>query len=110
MLPDLEFWYGNGPGNPVSAALGIGYVQELVARLTQTPIDDFSTAINRTLDENNVTFPLNQPIYVDATHDTALTTGEFLFVSYRIGLHPDDTAQCLWRSTSPQWRQTAHYQ
>ncbi|KAI0715319.1 phosphoglycerate mutase-like protein [Earliella scabrosa] len=71
---DLEFWYGNGPGNPVSAALGIGYVQELVARLTQTPIDDFSTAINRTLDENNVTFPLNQPIYVDATHDTALTT------------------------------------
>ncbi len=73
-LADLGLWYSFGPGNPASAAQGVGYVQELVARLTQTPIDDFSTVLNRTLDGNNVTFPLHQPVYVDATHDTVITT------------------------------------
>jgi len=40
LLPryDLQFWYGSGFGSPVGRAQGIGYVQELVARLTKTPI------------------------------------------------------------------------
>ncbi|OBZ79577.1 3-phytase B [Grifola frondosa] len=71
---DLQFWYGSGPGNPAAAAQGIGYVQELVARLTQTPLTVFDTTLNATLDGNNVTFPLHQPIYVDATHDTVIST------------------------------------
>ncbi|KAI0778487.1 phosphoglycerate mutase-like protein [Trametes elegans] len=71
---DLELWYSFGPGNPASAAQGIGYVQELVARLTQTPLTEFATNLNVTLDNNNITFPLNQPIYVDATHDTVIST------------------------------------
>ncbi|OSC99507.1 phosphoglycerate mutase-like protein [Trametes coccinea BRFM310] len=71
---DLELWYSFGPGNPASAAQGIGYVQELVARLTQTPLTEFNTNLNGTLDGSNVTFPLNQPIYVDATHDTVIST------------------------------------
>ncbi|KAI8980706.1 histidine phosphatase superfamily [Trametes punicea] len=71
---DLELWYSYGPGNPASAAQGIGYVQELIARLTQTPLTEFSTSLNGTLDGSNVTFPLNQPIYVDATHDTVIST------------------------------------
>ncbi|KAH9898095.1 phosphoglycerate mutase-like protein [Cubamyces lactineus] len=70
---DLELWYSFGPGNPASAAQGIGYVQELVARLTQTPLTEFSTSLNGTLDGSNVTFPLNQPIFVDATHDTVIS-------------------------------------
>ncbi|KAJ3558533.1 hypothetical protein NM688_g871 [Phlebia brevispora] len=69
---DLIFWYSDGPGNPVTAAQGIGYVQELVARLTNTPITKFDTNTNSTLDGNNVTFPLNQPIYFDFTHDTVI--------------------------------------
>ncbi|TBU34598.1 phosphoglycerate mutase-like protein [Dichomitus squalens] len=71
---DLEIWYSYGPGSPSAAAQGIGYVQELLARLTQTPITNFSTTLNQTIDGNNVTFPLDQPIYVDATHDTVITT------------------------------------
>ncbi|KAI0652160.1 phosphoglycerate mutase-like protein [Trametes meyenii] len=71
---DLELWYDFGPGNPATAAQGIGYVQQLVARLTQTPLTEFATNLNATLDGNNVTFPLNQPIYVDATHDTVIST------------------------------------
>ncbi|KZT07051.1 phosphoglycerate mutase-like protein [Laetiporus sulphureus 93-53] len=71
---DLEFWYSDGPGNPTGAAQGVGYVQELVARLTQTPITKFDTSINGTLDGNNITFPLDQPIFMDATHDTVIAS------------------------------------
>jgi len=35
---DLHFWYDSAFGSPFGKILGIGYVQELVARLTQTPI------------------------------------------------------------------------
>ncbi|KZT05885.1 phosphoglycerate mutase-like protein [Laetiporus sulphureus 93-53] len=69
---DLSFWYGDGPGFPAAAAQGIGYVQELLARLTKTPITTFDTSLNATLDGSNITFPLNQPIYADATHDTVI--------------------------------------
>lgn len=75
---DLEVWYAFGPGNPTTAAQGLAYVEELAARLTQTPLTESafnSSGLNRTLDDNDVTFPLNQPIYVDATHDTVITTG-----------------------------------
>ena len=67
---DLNFWYGYGPGNPTAAAMGIGWVQELVARLTKTPLTMFDTSTNGTLDSSNITFPLDQPIYVDASHDS----------------------------------------
>ncbi|TFY81484.1 hypothetical protein EWM64_g2529 [Hericium alpestre] len=61
-----------GPGNPTSAARGIGWVQELVSRLTQTRITEFNTAVNETIVSSPVFFPLNQPIYVDATHDNSM--------------------------------------
>ncbi|KAJ7122307.1 phosphoglycerate mutase-like protein [Mycena epipterygia] len=63
-LNDLEFWYSFGPGNPATSAQGIGYVQELVSRLAKTPITKFDTTVNQTLVSSNVTFPLDQPIYV----------------------------------------------
>ncbi|KAG0702010.1 histidine phosphatase superfamily [Suillus ampliporus] len=69
---DLSFWYSGGPGNPTAAAQGLGYVQELVARLTQTPITVWNSSTNSTLDSSKITFPLDQPIYVDATHDIVI--------------------------------------
>ncbi|KAL5520875.1 hypothetical protein ACEPAF_2878 [Sanghuangporus sanghuang] len=71
---DLSFWYANGPGNPTAAAFGIGYVQELVARLTQTPISVHNTSTNATITDSNITFPLDQPIYADATHDNTIAS------------------------------------
>ncbi|KAH9938972.1 phosphoglycerate mutase-like protein [Epithele typhae] len=72
---DLSLWYGNGPGNPVTASLGAAWSAELLARLTQTPPTNFTaTAMNGTLDGSNITFPLTQPLYVDATHDTVIST------------------------------------
>ena len=73
---DLDFWYGSGPGNPTAAAVGIGWVQELVSRLTKTPLTTFDTSTNGILDSSNITFPLDQPIYVDASHDTVISQSE----------------------------------
>ncbi|KAJ3995787.1 phosphoglycerate mutase-like protein [Lentinula boryana] len=70
---DLNFWYGDGPGNPAVSAQGIGWVQELVSRLTQTRLTTFDTTLNGTIVGNNATFPLDQPIYVDASHDTVIS-------------------------------------
>ncbi|KAJ7613645.1 histidine phosphatase superfamily [Mycena polygramma] len=70
---DLEFWYVYGPGAPYASALGIGWVQELVSRLTEERITEFATTVNGSLVSSPVTFPFGQPIYVDATHDTVVS-------------------------------------
>jgi len=70
---DLNFWYTSGFGSPVGRAQGIGYVQELVARLTKTPIETYNSTTNSTLDSNPITFPLDgRSLYVDATHEVVV--------------------------------------
>ncbi|KAF8228627.1 phosphoglycerate mutase-like protein [Tricholoma matsutake] len=66
---DLQFWYGSAFGDPVARVQGVGWIKELVARLTHTPIKEHNSSTNSTLDDNPVTFPLNQSLYVDATHE-----------------------------------------
>ncbi|KAG1818118.1 phosphoglycerate mutase-like protein [Suillus subaureus] len=58
-------------GSPFGRAEGIGYVQELVSRLTQTPIETHNSSTDATL-HNAVTFPLGHSLYVDATHKTVV--------------------------------------
>lgn len=70
---DLDFDQGGGFGSPVGKAQGAGYVQELLARMTSTPITNYTGSINQTLDGNNITFPLNQPLYADFTHDIQIS-------------------------------------
>ncbi|KAL6803681.1 histidine phosphatase superfamily [Trichoderma sp. SZMC 28012] len=68
---DLSFYYNNGPGSPVAAAQGKGYLQEFVARFTHSfPAAD--SALNLTYDDNKTYFPLNQSIYADATHEVVV--------------------------------------
>ncbi|EJD54727.1 phosphoglycerate mutase-like protein [Auricularia subglabra TFB-10046 SS5] len=69
---DLYFWYDSAFGSPVSRVQGIGYVQELVARLTETPIPVHNSSTNATLDDNPITFPLGHALYVDATHEVVV--------------------------------------
>ncbi|PPQ73607.1 hypothetical protein CVT24_008065 [Panaeolus cyanescens] len=69
---DLQFWYGSAFGSPVARVQGIGYVQEMVARLTHTPIETHNSSTNSTLNDNPITFPLDQPLYVDATHEVVV--------------------------------------
>lgn len=70
---DLAFHYSYGFGSPTTAALGIGWVQDLAARLTRTPVASHNSSTNGTLNDDPVHFPLDQSIYVDATHDTQIT-------------------------------------
>ena len=74
---DLYFWYDSAFGAPLSKVLGVGYIQELVARLTHTPIESHNSSTNATLNDNPLTFPLNQSLYVDATHEVVVLHGKW---------------------------------
>lgn len=50
---------------------GVGYINELIARLTNSPVRD-NTQTNRTLTSNPATFPLNRSIYADFSHDNQM--------------------------------------
>ena len=67
---DLDFAGDNYFQSPTGRAVGIGYVEEVLARLTNHTIDSATAQDNITLDNNTVTFPLNQTLYFDFTHDT----------------------------------------
>ncbi|EIN13824.1 phosphoglycerate mutase-like protein [Punctularia strigosozonata HHB-11173 SS5] len=69
---DLYFWYDSAFGSPVAKVQGIGYVQEMIARLTHTPIAVHNSSTNATLDDDERTFPLGQSLYVDATHEVVV--------------------------------------
>ncbi|KAB5591557.1 Phosphoglycerate mutase-like protein [Ceratobasidium theobromae] len=66
---DLEFWYNDAFGSTMGQAMGLGWISELVARLTHTPIAIHNTSTNATM-HDSVRFPLDQSIYVDSTHET----------------------------------------
>ncbi|KAF7337978.1 Phytase [Mycena venus] len=70
---DLDKYYNTGYGAPrgLGRVQGVGYVNELLARLTRSPVRD-ETQTNRTLDADPVTFPLNRTIYADFSHDNTM--------------------------------------
>ena len=67
---DLNFAGNNYFQSPVGRAVGIAYVQEVLARLQQHVLNTGGTQANLTLDNNTRTFPLNQTLYFDFSHDT----------------------------------------
>lgn len=52
-------------------------MQELVSRLTQTPIETHNSSTNATL-HNAVTFPFGHSLYVDATHEVVVLNGQLI--------------------------------
>jgi hypothetical protein len=58
-------------GNKFGRPQGIGWINELIARLTRSPVND-TTQTNHTLDSDPKTFPLNRTIYTDFTHDNLM--------------------------------------
>ncbi|KAJ5128817.1 phytase [Penicillium atrosanguineum] len=70
-LQSLDKYYGYGAGNPLGPTQGVGFVNELIARMTHTPVHD-DTTTNHTLDSNPTTFPVNRTLYADFTHDNGL--------------------------------------
>lgn len=50
--------------------MGLGYQQEVIARLKGETLSYSHSQANITLDDNTDTFPLNQSLYFDFSHDT----------------------------------------
>lgn len=69
----LDKWYGYGEGNPLGPTQGVGYVNEVISRLTGEPVDDHTTT-NSTLDSSPETFPLNRSLYADFSHDNDMSS------------------------------------
>lgn len=75
----LQKYYDSSYGHPLGRARGIGYVNELIARLTSSPVVD-STSTNTTIDSNPDLFPLppqersemGHRLFVDFSHDTSM--------------------------------------
>ena len=55
-LQDLDKYFGDGLGNGLGPTQGVGWVNELLARLTNKAVVDH-TSTNTTLDSLNSTFP-----------------------------------------------------
>lgn len=83
-------------GNPLGRVQGVGYVNELLARLQGRPVEDH-TQTNSTLDSSPITFPLNRTIYADFSHDN-----EMVAIYSALGLfpqmHPPNPTKA-----GPQW-------
>ncbi|TKA50600.1 hypothetical protein B0A53_06078 [Rhodotorula sp. CCFEE 5036] len=73
---DLDKYYGNGYGNPLGPVQGVGYVNELLSRLTGniTYVNMDMTQVNHTLDSDPATFPLDKQLYFDASHDNQIAS------------------------------------
>lgn len=95
----LNKYYGYSYGNPLGPTQGVGFVNELIARLTNTPVRDYTT-VNHTLDDNPATFPLGRRLYADFSHDNDMTS---IFAA--IGLYNDTT---LLPNTTITEAQQAH--
>lgn len=66
-------YYGFGEGNQLGPTNGVGFVNELIARLMQEPVNDH-TSVNQTLDDGETTFPLDRKLYADFSHDKSITS------------------------------------
>ncbi|KAG6041680.1 hypothetical protein E4U41_002954 [Claviceps citrina] len=91
----LDKWYAYGPGNPMGPTQGVGYVNELISRLTKVPVRD-NTTTNGTLDSHPDTFPLNRHLYADFSHDNTLLT-----IYGALGLYSNETVLPSNRQVPP---------
>lgn len=71
----LGKYYGYSSGNPLGPTQGVGFANELIARLTNSPVHDHTTT-NSTLDGSLETFPVSKDIklFADFSHDNDITS------------------------------------
>ncbi|TRX88469.1 hypothetical protein FHL15_010659 [Xylaria flabelliformis] len=67
----LGKWYGY-TSSPLGPTQGVGFVNELIARLTGQPVVD-ATSTNSTLDGSRKSFPLDSVLYADFSHDNDMS-------------------------------------
>lgn len=66
----LGKFYQYGNGNPLGPTQGVGFANELIARMTGKPVNDHTT-VNHTLDDSESTFPIGSEhnLFADFSHD-----------------------------------------
>jgi hypothetical protein len=67
---DISFAGNNAFQSPTGRAVGIGWVEELLARLQHHTINKPTANVNWTLDSSTATFPVDQKLNFDFSHDT----------------------------------------
>jgi len=88
----LGKYYGYTNGNLLGAAQGIGFVNELIARMTGNPVND-CTNTNSTLDHSETTFPIGKTsLYADFSHDNDIS-GIFAALGLYNTTNPPSTKQ-----------------
>ena len=75
----LDKWYGYSFGNPLGPTQGVGFVNELIARMTDSIVHDH-TSTNYTLDHDPETFPEPEEFrperFLDAKGELDLSKGD----------------------------------
>ncbi|TKA83048.1 hypothetical protein B0A55_00855 [Friedmanniomyces simplex] len=71
---DIEYYYDYSFGSPTGRAQGVGYQQELLARLSNQYITSSNSSVNSSLTNNAADFPLGAPFYADFTHDDIIVS------------------------------------
>ncbi|KAL8818191.1 MAG: hypothetical protein Q9191_007994 [Dirinaria sp. TL-2023a] len=74
-------YFSYGAGSSFGPSQGLGWVNELIARLTNQAVEDH-TSVNHTLDSNPTTFPLGRTLYADFSHDNTITS-----ILFALGLY-----------------------
>ncbi|KAK7529210.1 histidine phosphatase superfamily [Phyllosticta citribraziliensis] len=86
----LGKYYHYGAGDDLGPTQGVGYVNELIARLTHARYVEDHTSVNHTLDDNQSTFPTTDRnedvLFADFSHDNDMTA-----IFFALGLY-DRTA------------------
>lgn len=108
---DVAFAGNNYFQSPTGRAVGIAYVAEVLARLNHHVLLTSDTQANITLDNNTSTFPLNQTLYFDFSHDTNIAAvltafgltqfAQFLPSSGELDLPAEETASLTWLGPPP---------
>ncbi|KAJ6614203.1 histidine phosphatase superfamily [Mycena sp. CBHHK59/15] len=88
---DLDTFYETRYGAPLGPVQGVGYINELLVRLTGTPVND-TTQTNRTLTQDTCTFPLDRALYADFSHDNEMrmtcTSGKSVHILVNDAVQP----------------------
>lgn len=97
----LTKYYKTGAGNPVGPAQGIGFVNELIARMKGERVAD-DTSTNRSLDSNPETFPVGDDhrMFADFTHDSDMTSIFFVLNLYPWKPRYDQASMEYFNTTS----------
>lgn len=82
---DVEKYYKTGYGEPLGPVQGVGYINELLARLTGMAV------VDRTTHNASYPFPLDRSIYVDFTHENLMVAVYSAMGLFNISSHPLNT-------------------